>query len=480
LPFTEFTARSGGSNLNAGTLDGINEAGVTPLATFTNGAWNGSNTFTAVVGADLSALAVGQFVAVYPDGTTEPTSGSYGAGRINSINTGLRQVVISLVSFGTAQGVVGSGKTIVVGGAYRGPNGTSAFPFNFIQNTLTNAALNPPRINLKNDQTYNVTAAMTTSGSSSEVFFKGYSSTFDDTGLITIDGGTSGASYTVLTAGIVNTYLENIIFANNGATGSADLLAGGFYCHRVVVHDAMGSGFALAATLVTECEAYACNKSNTAAKGGFTPNGGSPNFRRCKSHHNTGSNSHGFRGSGHYIDCISDANGGNGMVPLTGALFSATGCVLRNNGASGISSLGNSVEAVIENCTFVGNVGPAISDPSNGSGVYRLLNNAFGSGTRQNNGGAGNFNFHARKSIRESGSVTYPANVSPFVDPDNGNFNINLAAAKGAGRGTFTETAPGYSGTVGYPDIGPAQHQDAGGFVPMIGSPMIGIGRAVG
>ncbi len=57
----------------------------------------------------------------------------------------------------------------------------------------------------------------------------------------------------------------------------------------------------------------------------------------------------------------------------------------------------------------------------------------------------------------ESGSITYAADVTPWVDPANGDFRITLAAAKSAGRGSFTQTQSSYTGTIGYPDIGAAQ-----------------------
>ena len=38
----------------------------------------------------------------------------------------------------------------------------------------------------------------------------------------------------------------------------------------------------------------------------------------------------------------------------------------------------------------------------------------------------------------------------------NGDFRINLTAAKGTGRGTYMQTAASYTGTVGYPDVGAA------------------------
>ncbi len=60
--------------------------------------------------------------------------------------------------------------------------------------------------------------------------------------------------------------------------------------------------------------------------------------------------------------------------------------------------------------------------------------------------------------IREVGSIIYSSNLTPWISPDVGNFSItNNAVTRAAGRGTFIETASGYSGTVGYPDIGAAQ-----------------------
>ena len=71
--------------------------------------------------------------------------------------------------------------------------------------------------------------------------------------------------------------------------------------------------------------------------------------------------------------------------------------------------------------------------------------------------------------VENIGAVTYGANLTPWVDPANGDFRINLAAAKGAGRGTFLQTSASYTGTVGFPDIGAAQHLDSGGASGPVG-----------
>jgi hypothetical protein len=61
----------------------------------------------------------------------------------------------------------------------------------------------------------------------------------------------------------------------------------------------------------------------------------------------------------------------------------------------------------------------------------------------------------------ETGAVTLGSD--PFSAASTGDFRVTLAAAKGAGRGAFTETQASYTGTLGYPDVGAAQHQDTGG-----------------
>src|SRR4051812_25946098 len=86
MAFTEFTVRSGGSNLYAGTLDGSAEASTTPLVSYTNGGWNsGTGVYTPASGNPVSAgVAVGQFASVYTDGSAAPTGF---VGRIAAVST---------------------------------------------------------------------------------------------------------------------------------------------------------------------------------------------------------------------------------------------------------------------------------------------------------------------------------------------------------------------------------------------------------
>jgi len=109
---------------------------------------------------------------------------------------------------------------------------------------------------------------------------------------------------------------------------------------------------------------------------------------------------------------------------------------------------------------------PQIVDEIKYSARQALLqNNRFGAGTQANTSG----DVNPGGNVVQVNSAFYASNVTPWVDPANGDFRINLAAAKDAGRGNFTQTAASYAGTVGYPDIGAAQHQDTGGASGPVG-----------
>jgi hypothetical protein len=476
MAFTEFTCRSGGSNLSAGSLDGSAEASTTPLKTYTNGGWNsGTGVFTPASGNPVTdGVAVGQWVSVYTDGASAPTGF---VARVTAVSTTTITLSTTAKS-GTAPTTGGSGITAVVGGAWLGPTGASGFPLNFVAAVATNSAGNKPRCNFKNDQTYSITAGITVvAASSNYVRWEGYSATFGDGGRAILDGGTSGASYALLTfpnTGTANEFFH-WIFRNNGATGSAAGLTGTtggtglLVFSDCVFHDFLGPGFYAngGATTVDfiECEFYACNTSNTANFGGVVGVSGG-RFERCTFHDNAGSNASGAVGvqGAVFYACIFDTNGQNGIRLINNtATTNVIGCEFYNNAGSGIANTaaGGTASLNVSNSNFLKNGAYGI-DLSGGC-VYggTIVNCGFGSGTQVNTSGA--TNILAASGIEVKGAVTYAADVTPWVDPANGDFRISLAAAKGAGRGTFTQTAASYTGTVGYRDIGAAQHQDSGG-----------------
>jgi len=457
MPFTEFCCRSGGSNINAGSLDGSStEASTTPVYTATNGGWNSSTgVFTPVSGDPSASVSVGQFASVFIDGASVAVF----VGRVTAVSS--TTVTVSLTAkSGTAPTTNATARSIIVGGAWLGPNGSSAFPFGFVQSTLTNSAANPPRVNFKNNQQYNVTASIAHS-LTGPVAWHGYSSAYGDGGQAVIDGGTVGTSYTLFNpTGAVHSF-ANLKFQNNGDTGTATGLIGGSrqVYFRCVVNDMRGHGWVLnnVNSAFIECEAYACNKANSANLAGFQfSNSGGCVLDRCISHHNTGSNAEGFRITTAVTlrNCIADSNGANGFTTFTTnqAVF-MSGCESYNNGGHGLILNSNST-VYVENCNFLKNGGWGIQTAGTVS-IGALINNRFGAGTQINT--SGTVNIIDAVAIEEIGSASYAADVTPWVDPANGDFRINLDAAKNNGRGAFLQTQAGYAGTVGFPDIGAAQ-----------------------
>lgn len=475
MPFTEFTIRASGSNLYAGSLDGSAEASTTPLVTYTNGGWNSATgVFTPASGNPVTdGVAVGYWVSVYTDGAAAPTGFVARVTAVSSTTITLSTTAKS----GTAPTTAGTGITAVVGGAWLGPNGTSSFPFNFAASTMTDASGDPPRVNFKNNQTYSITAAMT-STLGGPVAFHGYTTTFGDRGKATFDGGTTGASYILLsvtTAGAK--HFRDLIFQNNGATGSANgFVSSGGARHTydsIVVNNVRGIGFSISDNCnITRCEAYACNQSNTANMGGFAVGGATLSY--CISHDNAGSNSFGFgstvnQTASTFINCIADTNGGIGIsLQGTQQISQVIACSSYNNTSDGIRISSASGGAVlVMNSVLSNNGGWGIKNTTAVTGG--IVNNAFFSNT------SGQVTSQTASVFLNEGGVTLSGN--PFVDAPNGDFRLNStsgagAACRGAGIGTFTQTAASYAGSLGYPDIGAVQHQDAGGgaagmlFVP--------------
>ncbi len=275
-------------------------------------------------------------------------------------------------------------------------------------------------------------------------------------------------SYVLLTCSANYPELVDLIFSNNGASASAtgvSLSGARGVTLRCVFHDLRGFGLATSSEAnVVECEAYACNQSNTSNLAGFSV-GNATTLVRCISHDNVGSNSSGFQMSAvaSLDNCIGDTNGQAGLnYSSAGQCLTVVNCDFYNNVTDGIRLANSgSLSVYIENCNFIkngtGGTGYGVNGTGAGARMGRLINCGFGSGTQANTTGTTN----AIKSIVESGSITYATDVTPWVDPANGDFRINRATAINAGRGGYTQTAVSYAGTIGYPDIGGVQHLEA-------------------
>jgi hypothetical protein len=181
---------------------------------------------------------------------------------------------------------------------------------------------------------------------------------------------------------------------------------------------------------------------------------------RCISHDNTGSNSDGFfiRSPATLIGCISDSNGRKGFgVSLADTAGSSIflNCDAYNNASDGVDLSATTAGDlfIFENCNFIKNGGYGINGSGSGGryGVVRKC--GFGAGTQANTSGQTN----GLKSMVVVDPVTYTANMTPWVDPANGDFRINLTEAIGEGAGDFTQEQDSYDGAVGYPSIGACQ-----------------------
>lgn len=469
MAFTEFTVRSGGSNMNGGRLNSNGEAATTAVYSATNGGWNsGTGVFTPTSGDPSASVTVGDFAHVFTDGSTTPTR----IARVTAVNT-TTVTLSTTIGVGTAPTTAGTGISINVGGAWSGPSGAVGFPFTLVTGALVDSSSNQTRVNFKDDQTYTVSATVSGVNTGSGCIFQGYTSTFGDGGKATYTGGTTGASFVTLQ--LQNNDCSSIvdfIFDSNGATGSADGLTpirGSIFRNcifRNMRGSGIGGGFGTTLCFFIECEFYGNNASNTSGKGGASPQTPSA-FLRCYSHNNTGSNSSGLmlnNTASSAVDCVVTNNGGPGiLIGSTGQCALIRGCDIYNNSGNGIT-INNTTMVYVENSNFVKNGGYGVGRFSATPWVLVSRNNAFGSGTQANTSGT----FQSTASSRfEDGTITLPTDTTPWVDPANGDFRINLSDNEGTGRGAFLQTvgSAGTStgGTVGYPDIGAAQHQDTGG-----------------
>lgn len=145
---------------------------------------------------------------------------------------------------------------------------------------------------------------------------------------------------------------------------------------------------------------------------------------------------------------------------LGGPPYTLLNCDSYSNALAGFTFSGTVGPIKIKNCNFVKNGGMAITNANATTTtpyVGEIINCGFGSGTVTNLKGDISGNIVADT----TGKITYAANATPWVDPTNGNFSINLSAAKSSGRLAFLQsTVNSPTNTVGWTDIGAAQASD--------------------
>ena len=480
MAYTEFYIRpDDGSNLNPGDQTD----GASPNVEDINGTWTAATNVYTCAGTPTLTGYVDKFAALYTTGATV----AEWVAQITAVDNVLKTVTLhATAGTGTRPAVdkVATG-TLRIGGSWEGPNGAVTFPFSLATNgAATNAAGDTPRFNWQGDGSTmdsDITAAVTI-GSSGPLRIEGYGTTAGDGQYpFILDGGTTNA--VLLTVSGSNVDLVNGKIQNNATGTSAAIVSSGGenYYSRIVASGVRGAGFSITggSCIVEGCEAYTCNAANTAGIGGFIVTGAttSVTFIRCIAHDNAGSNSVGFLSSVTnsnvgcaFIDCIADTNGNDGFRTTAPSLTVFQGCTAYANGADGLE-IGNTSLGffLVENCLFISH---AAGYGINGSGSAARNGQVINCGFQGNASGTTT----GLKSMAETGSINLPGD--PFLNAGAGNFRLNLAAAKGVGRGTFTQTQAGYSGTLAYPDLGAVQSASGsgGGIRSMFGisSPIAG------
>lgn len=477
---TDFYCQANGSNLNAGS-----DQNAAAKFTSTNGNWSTvTNIFIPTDGTNpvTAGVKVGDYASIYIDGATVGVFISRITAVVNAANGSITVLAASGAGgMGTAPVTSATARTIKVGGALLGPNAASGFPFTLNRwGEGQNVKANVMRTNLKNDQTYSITASFAVDNNGLAAIIQGYSVTPGDGGKATIDGGTSTGALLTAT-GIAGTCFRDLIFTTSIPSGTSDLVTSVTSCEwtRCVFKGARGSGLVTSGSpvLINECEASNCNGSNTSLGACFKLLGaGGNSILRTIVHDCPGSNASGFgiTAPACVIYKVICARIGQYGVSVTGSGHRILDSDFYKIGAEAIRVIPSVVlnHIWIENNNFFQT---GIGGIPNGGGIFVTsvlmagfaYNNAYGSN------GAGD----ALSNIIESGKISYPAGMTPWTDPDNGDFSLSNTRAISTGRGAFCITQVYSGSTIGYPDVGAAARNDS---YPLLDGIISGVTRDSG
>jgi hypothetical protein len=476
--WTELYVQTTGSNRNAG--DTTSDTGTT----FAGGTWE--NLATASThrfvkrGADLSGVVTNRLLSVYPDGTTGNTAF---VGLITGVDDRTGAITVSATRVAGTAPVDATGNiTAVYGGAWKGPNAGTMFPFAFVTPVITNAASSELRVNFKSGD-YIVTNGIT-NAINGPIWFEGYgASPGDGGGTARIMGRTTDRPFIMLASSGTGLRFKNLRWERNGYDSSAGNsgnylinITGTdnhfqncrfYYAHRTALR--MGSS----GYTVISCEfnANQVNGGNGFAQAEFTEEGlWAFNRIHFATRARDDGDCHALQGS-----------------TATGETVVIYGNIISHNGGSGVVQLGNSFGGmVIMNNIISSNTHSGIRITSRSSGIINsgllIMNNILDSngdygiqyqtawgGVEMNNffynntdGATSNGNSSLR-----SGAVTLTGR--PFVDADNGNFALNNtpgagAAVRAAAYSAFLAiTNFSTANIISYLDGGAVQHGTFGG-----------------
>lgn len=476
--FTHFYVQQTGDNLNAGST--TND---TAVFTYASGNWeDGTGVFTVASGNPSSdGVAVGDWASVYTNGNTR----THYVGLVTARDT--TTITVSLTAGGVAIPTDGTGnRTLKIGGAWRGPNGTDLFPWGLASVTFTNiSGSNDCRVNIKAGATNYFVTSGNTNSLAGPIWFWGYTNTPGDGGRATISGWTNQLPYVFLSLSGIRQSFVDMNFDVNGWTN--DTFSGGPYMmnltgadpslYRVRFSRSWRSSLRVsgAGGVFVECEAERHNYDGANGFAGFevTEEG---TWIRCWAHHaaDNSSDSAGWVVTADvgepiiFIDCISSHNAGDGWANTEGGTHMIMiNCAAVSNTSSGLiftsaSATHGISHSYIENCIFSNNGEWGIDIVSTRWAGPVLVNNAFYNNTDgQINRGV--------PSLR-IGTITLTGD--PFTSANTGNFALNNTAGAGAalralGRSYFLQNTNWSATTTSYLDVGPVQHQDSGGASPV-------------
>ncbi len=430
---------NGGSfNTNAlgtGNTDYSQQA--SPQIAVTDAVTNTSTTITSAT-ANFPANCVGNGICI--EGGTGGITRRY----VQIISRTSATAVVVDASTGL---VVGTGATLKMGGALASPGGAFNsvlvsgnivfYKYNALPFVITSATISVAggRISPVNG-----------------VYYSGYDTTRRvrnwDANRPTIQLDSSLSSTNIVSS-TSYALLESIIFDGNNITlGSGCTHRGSVWRCKFMNFTASGATDN-AATGISEaafCEftgnsgAYSCNYYHivgcVAWNNSFTPFQGAGTVRDSISFNNTGASTDGFSASRKFYNCIAYGNARVGFNLSNAAESAAYNCIAEGNLVNGYA--GNSSNPFVVNCADFGNTSGRL-----GSNVRDL------------------------DPINLSGSA--------FVNAAGGDFRLNATAGAGALLRALglPVTFPGGAGA-NYRDIGPIQHQDAGGGGGSTGGYIIG------
>jgi parallel beta-helix repeat protein len=458
---TQFCCRSGGSNLNAGTLRGDStEPGTSASFTYASGDWDaGTGVFTVASGDPSSdGVAVGDYVSVYADGST--VTGF--VGQVSAVSS--TDITVDLTDHyaGTAPSTDSGNRTLKVGGAWQGPNGAEGFPFDFVTATMCDGSDPIVRVNVKNDQTYSITSTITLSSLLEYCVFQGYQTTYADKNQALIQGPASGTSFVLFNLPH-NTKSGNglidLHFDRNGDAAGANwgvLWGSGNSRNKVIrcrfsnMHTA-GANFYRTEAIIQDCEF-----DNNGTYGAWHTNNGVYFYLNCRFHNN---GSHGLYmtgGQNRYaraFGCIFANNGSYGASTAADSGSHYLNCIFYGNTHSGLY-LSASQGSIVQNCAFIDNgaYGIYFTTTNQDYSFVQVYNCAFGSGTMANN--SGNIRNGTGTSYDEVGTITEESDFDPYVSAATGDFTLKAGSRLARGGFNFTQPNTSFDGTVSNFPIG--------------------------